>query len=147
MKAKAAKPARRVKLAVLLTPHSSVALALLFKSVFERANRLLGRPAYEVAFVSSQASGRISIQGVQISVTRTRGSYDYLVVTPFDGFTPDQEPSAADVRLVRSQHDNGTVVASACWAHCRSPPPVYSMVVRAPHTGPGPARRAPDIQP
>src|SRR6478735_6398294 len=115
MRAKPAKTSgKRTRLALLLSRHSSVALALLFRSIFERANRLLENPAYDVCFVSTLGSGEISIQGVKVDVARARGHYDYFVVTPFDGFGKDEQPGTADVRMIRSQHDKGAVVASAC---------------------------------
>jgi transcriptional regulator GlxA family with amidase domain len=115
MRAKrATPPGDRTRLAILLGPHSSVALAMLFRAAFERANRLLEEPRYAVCFVSALGPGEVSIQGVKVDVARPRGSYDYFVVTPFDGFTQDQQPGADDVRMVRRQHEKGAVVASAC---------------------------------
>ncbi len=115
MKAKPAKvTGKPTRLAVLISRQSSVALAMLFRAAFERANRLLGEPAYVVSFVSALGPAEISIQGVKVEVARPRGPYDYFVVTPFDGFTQDQQPDADDIRLVRRQHQKGAVVASAC---------------------------------
>lgn len=115
MRANPAKaPAKPTRLDVLLSGYSSVALALLFKSAFERANRLLQKSAYDVRFVSASGPGEVSIQGVKFDVARPRAGCDYFVVTPFDGFTQRQEPDAADIRIVRAQHEKRAVVASAC---------------------------------
>lgn len=115
MRVKPAKPAKgQVRVAVLVSEQSSVALALLFRAIFERANRLLGKRTYEVCFVAPRGSGTVSLQGVRLELARARGRYDYFVVTPFDGFTQEHEPGEADIRMVRAQHGKGTVVASAC---------------------------------
>lgn len=101
------------RLAVLLGPASSLSVALLFRSVFERANRAGGGRRYEVDLVSAQA-GRLSAPDVDVTTRRVRGRYDYLVVTPYEGVDSHWHPDAAEVALVRRQHAQGAIVASAC---------------------------------
>lgn len=103
-----------VRVAILLGPHSSAALALLLRGAFERANRLLAAPLYAADFVSSRATGETSLQGVTIPVRRMRGHCDYLVVPPYDGLDPTWQPLAEDVALIEAQHRSGGIVASAC---------------------------------
>jgi transcriptional regulator GlxA family with amidase domain len=107
-------PAAPVRIAVLLSPQSSVALAFLLRAVFERANRLLGTRRYAVQFVRSAGAGAIELQDALVPARAPRGRYDYLVVTPLDDIAADYVPSAADVALARRQHARGAVVASAC---------------------------------
>ena len=104
----------RQRIAVLLCARSSLALALLFRGVFERANRLMSRHAYELSFVRASGSARLAIADASVATRSPRGRYHYLVVTPFDGFGRDEQPNPADVRLLRREHAKGTVIASAC---------------------------------
>lgn len=102
-----------LRLAVLLGPASSLPVALLFRAVFERANRAEGARRYAVELLSSQA-GRVSMPDVSVATHRARGRYDYLVVTPYDGIDEAWRPDPADVALVRRLHARGTIAASAC---------------------------------
>src|SRR5262249_34587478 len=42
------------------------------------------------------------------------GPYDYVVVTPLDGWSEANEPHPAEARLLLAQHRKGAVIASAC---------------------------------
>lgn len=102
-----------VRLAVLLGPASSLPMALLFRAVFERANRIEHARRYVVELVSS--SGRsLSMRDVSVTTHRARGRYDYLVITPYDGIEETWRPAAADVALARRLHARGAIAASAC---------------------------------
>lgn len=103
-----------VRIAVLLSPQSSVALAFLLRAVFERANRLLGAKRYAVVFVSASGAGVLAIQDARVPARAARGRYDCLVVPPLDDVGDDYVPAPADIALARRQHVRGTVVASAC---------------------------------
>lgn len=105
-------PALRV--AVLLSASSSLAMALLFRAVFERANRALGQRRYSVELVSTRASGKLAATDVAINTRTPRGRYEYLVVTPYDAIDASWQPDADDVALVQKQHRRGGIVASAC---------------------------------
>jgi transcriptional regulator GlxA family with amidase domain len=107
-------PASILRVAVLLGPDSSSAMALLFRTVFERANRSHGQPRYRVELVSAGAGRQPATAEVEIHTRRPRGRYDYLVVTPYEGIDTAWRPDSADVALVRSQHGQGSIVASAC---------------------------------
>ena len=102
-------PALRV--AVLLSPSSSLAMALLFRAVFERANRALGQRRYSVELISTRASGKLEASDVAINTRTPRGRYDYLVVTPYDAIDTGWQPDADDVALVQKQHRQGGIVA------------------------------------
>lgn len=104
----------RIRIAVLLNEHSSVALAFLLKETFVKANRILGADAYDVSFVTATGARELSVQGAQIRTLTLRGTYDYLIVPPLDRIADSYAPAAADVRAVRVQHGKGTIVASAC---------------------------------
>ncbi len=106
-------PTRPLRLAVLLSPASSLPVALLFRAVFERANRSEGVRRYAVELVSSHA-GRVSMPDVSVATHRARGRYDYLVVTPYEGIDGAWRPDPADVALVRRLHARGVIAASAC---------------------------------
>lgn len=103
-----------LRLAVLLGPDSSSAMALLFRAVFERANRARGRARYEVELVSAAAARLPATADVKIRTHRPQGRYDYLVVTPYEGIDTAWRPESADVALVRRQHRQGGILASAC---------------------------------
>jgi transcriptional regulator GlxA family with amidase domain len=103
-----------VRIAVLLSPSSSLAMALLFRAVFERANRRLAARRYHVTLASAQPVGRLSAPDVTVRTRSARGRCDYLVVTPYEGIEPGWRPDPADVALVRRQHARGAVVASSC---------------------------------
>lgn len=107
-------PAATLRLAVLLGPDSSSAMALLFRAVFERANRSYGQRRYKVELVSAGTSAQRATADVKIDTLRPRGRYDYLVVTPYEGIDGAWRPDPADVALVRRQHSHGSIVASAC---------------------------------
>ena len=105
---------RPLRIAALLGPHSSLALAFLLRTVFARANRLLGATRYDVQFIAAAGRRDLTLQDARVQTRAPRGSYDYLIVTPLDDVTPDYAPSAAQIALVRRQHARGAVVASAC---------------------------------
>lgn len=102
-----------VRIAVLLSDESSLPVGLLFRAVFERANRVVERPRYRVDLVSARPL-RPKSRDVRVSTGRMRGRYDYLVVTPYDGVDTRWKPDPRDVALVRRQHARGGIVASAC---------------------------------
>jgi transcriptional regulator GlxA family with amidase domain len=104
----------RIRIAALLTERSSLALAFLMRDVFARANRILAGDTYDVRFISAPRARALSIQGFAVPVSARHGRFDYLIVTPLDRVAPDYAPEPAEVALVRRQHDNGAVVASAC---------------------------------
>lgn len=108
------RPIPALRIAVLLNPSSSLAMALLFRAVFERANRALGQRRYSVELVSTGASGKLAATDVAINTRTPRGRYDYLIVTPYDAIDAGWCPDAEDVALVRTQHRHGGTVASAC---------------------------------
>jgi transcriptional regulator GlxA family with amidase domain len=103
-----------VRVAVLLNASSSLPMALLFRAVFERANRKLGAQRYRVALVSSRSGSRLSAPDVTVTARLPRGRCDYLVVPPYEGIEPGWRPDPADVALIRRQHARGAVVASSC---------------------------------
>lgn len=103
-----------VRIAVLLNVSSSVAMALLFRAVFERANRKLGARRYRVALVSSRPGVRLSAPDVTVNTHPARSRCDYLVVTPYEGIEPGWQPDPADIALVRRQHARGAVIAASC---------------------------------
>ena len=100
-----------VRIAVLLSDESSLPVGLLFRAVFERANRVVERPRYRVDLVSARPL-RPKSRDVRVSTGRMRGRYDYLVVTPYDGVDTRWKPDPRDVALVRRQHARGGIVAS-----------------------------------
>ena len=101
-----------LRVAVLLGPVSSLPVALLFRAVFERANRAARARWYAVELVSSQAR-RVSMHDVSVATQRASGRYDYLVVTPYDGVDETWHPDPADVALVR-RHAGSAIIASVC---------------------------------
>lgn len=103
-----------LRIALLLNPSSSLAMALLFRAVFERANRKLASLRYRVDLVSSRVHSRLSAPDVSVTTSRARGRYDYLVVTPYEGIEPGWRPDPADVAVIRRQHAQGAVIASSC---------------------------------
>lgn len=107
-------PTNTVRLAALLAAESSLPIALLFREVFERANRTLGTRRYSVQLVTSRALTRLPIRDVTVATRRAQVSYDYLVVPPYDGIDASWRPDPQDVRLIQRQHAHGGVVASAC---------------------------------
>lgn len=102
------------RLAILLGAESSIAMALLFRAVHERANRALGVRRYSVELVSTRASGTLAMTDVAINTRRPRGRYDFLVVTPYEAIDPNWRPDPADAALVRQHYRRGGIVASAC---------------------------------
>jgi transcriptional regulator GlxA family with amidase domain len=107
-------PAPNIRVAVLLGPDSSAAMALLFRAVFERANRSYQQPRYRVELVSAGGSAQPATDDVKVHTRRPRGRYDYLVVTPHEGIDAAWRPDPADIALVRRQRRQGATVASAC---------------------------------
>src|SRR5579883_773648 len=105
-------PVRHI--AVLLNPFSSLAMALLFRATFERANRKLGRETYRVTLITSRVVDRLSAPDVTVTARPARRRYDYLVVTPYEGVEPGWRPDPADVALIRRQHARGAIIASSC---------------------------------
>jgi transcriptional regulator GlxA family with amidase domain len=103
-----------LRLAILLGAESSLAMALLLRAVFERANRALEQQRYSVELVSCRAARELAAADVTINTRRPRGRYDYLIVTPYDAIGADWQPNPADVAMVRKQHGRGGIVASAC---------------------------------
>lgn len=103
-----------VRIAVLLNPFSSLAMALLFRAVFERANRRLAAQRYRVALVSSRSIGSLAAPGVTVRARQARGRWEYLVVTPYEGIEPGWRADPADVALIRRLQARGAVVASSC---------------------------------
>ena len=99
---------------MLLNASSSLAMALLFREIFERANRKLGARRYRVTLVSSGVRRALSAPGVSVMTTAARGRCDYLVVTPYEGIEPGWLPDPADVALIERQHARGAIVASSC---------------------------------
>jgi transcriptional regulator GlxA family with amidase domain len=102
------------RLAVLLNPSSSAALALLTRDVFLRANRSLEEDRYRFEFVTTRASTRVRMGGVTIQAQAPRGRYDFVLVTPFDDFSAADNPTESDLRFVRAQAKSEAVIASAC---------------------------------
>lgn len=107
-------PSTPVRVAVLLSASSSLAMVLLFREVLERANRKLGARRYRVTLVSSRARRDLSTPNVSVITRVARGRYDYLIVTPHEGIEPGWGPDPADVALVERQHARGAIVASSC---------------------------------
>lgn len=107
-------PSSAVRLAILLAPESALPIALLFRAVFERANRTLGADRYGVQLVTSRAAVRVPIEDVTVATRRALGTYDYLVVPPYDGIDTQWRPDPRDLSLIQRQHARGGVVASAC---------------------------------
>lgn len=103
-----------LRIAVLLSPSSSLAMALLFRATFERANRKLAARRYRVDLVSSRVDSRPSASDVSVNTRRPSGRYDYLVVTPYEGIEPGWQPDPEDVALIQRQHARHTVIASSC---------------------------------
>ena len=110
----ALRPSPALRIAVLLNPSSSLAMALLLRAVFERGNRALGQRRYAAELVSTRASAKLAATDVAINTRTPRGRYDYLIVTPYDAIDTDWRPDPDDVALVRKQHRQGGIVASAC---------------------------------
>ncbi len=102
-----------IRIAVLLNDTSSLPVGLLFRAVFERANRALDQPRYRVELVSARPL-RPKARDVRVRTGRMRGRYDYLVVTPYDGVETGWQPDPRDVALVKRQYARGGIVASAC---------------------------------
>lgn len=107
-------PPSAVRVAVLLSSASSLAMALLFRAVFERANRRLATRRYRVTLVSAGSRRVLSAPGVSVSTQAARGRWEYVVVTPYEGIEPGWRPDPADVALLRRQHAQGAVIASSC---------------------------------
>jgi AraC family transcriptional activator FtrA len=103
-----------VRIAVLLSKQSSLALALLLRDVFLRANRLLLEERYKVELVTSTGVRSLQIGDASVTTRRIRGAYDYVIAVPFDRFTGEQVPEQTDVQCVRAQREKGAIVASAC---------------------------------
>jgi transcriptional regulator GlxA family with amidase domain len=103
-----------LRIAVLLSSSSSLAMALLFRATFERANRRLAARRYQVTLISSHPIRGGSAPDITVTARRPNGRYDYVVVTPYEGIEPGWRPDPADVALVRRQHARGAVVASSC---------------------------------
>ena len=108
------KPSNRIRIAALLNAQSSVALAFLLRTVFARANRLLGVDRYDVQFVNAGGAQPLPIGDALVRTRLPRARYDYFIVTPLDDVAVDYVPAADEVALVRRQHDAGAIVASAC---------------------------------
>jgi transcriptional regulator GlxA family with amidase domain len=89
-------------------------MALLFREIFERANRKLGARRYRVTLVSSRARRALSAPSVSVMTRAARGRCDYLVVTPYEGIEPGWRPDPSDVALIERQHSRGAIVASSC---------------------------------
>ena len=102
-----------LRLAILLSTDSSLAMALLFRAVFERANRTLQQRRYTVELVSMRV-GKLGTADVAVNTHRPRGRYDYLIVTPYEAIDADWRPDPADVGWVAKHHRQGGIVASAC---------------------------------
>jgi transcriptional regulator GlxA family with amidase domain len=102
------------RVAVLLNRSSSLPMALLFRAIFERANRRLDAQRYRVTLVSSRPGARLSAPDVTVIARSPPGRCDYLVVTPYEGIEPGWQPEPSDVALVRREHARGAVVASSC---------------------------------
>jgi len=107
-------PPSALRIAVLLNPSSSLPMALLFRTVFQRTNCALATDRYVVELVTSRPATRFSMPDVTVATRRPRGRYDYLVVTPYDGIDTTWQPDPADVKHVQRQHAAGGIVASAC---------------------------------
>jgi transcriptional regulator GlxA family with amidase domain len=103
-----------LRIAIVLNGHSSVALAFLLRTVFARANRLLGGERYAVAFVSAGGSASLELQGATVAAPRPRGRCDYAIVAPLDDVGPDYAPAPAEVACVQRLYAGGSIVASAC---------------------------------
>lgn len=103
-----------LRIAVLLHPSSSLAMALLFRAIFERANRKLAARRYRIDLVSSRVYVPLSAPDVSVTTRRARGLYDYLVVTPYEGIEPGWRPDPADIALIQRQHARGAIIASSC---------------------------------
>ena len=101
-----------LRVAILLSSVSSLPVALLFRAVFERANRATNARRYDVELVSPRAR-RLSMRDVSVATHRASGRYDYLVVTPYDEIDQTWRPDPADVALVR-RHAGSAIIASAC---------------------------------
>lgn len=104
----------RIRIAVLLGPHSSVALAFLLQTVFARANRILGQSRYDMHFVRAAGAQALAMQGAVVQTRAPRGRYDYVIVVPLDDVPSNYAPAAAEIALVQKQHGKGAVIASAC---------------------------------
>lgn len=89
-------------------------MALLFRAIFERANRRLATQRYRVILVSSHPIGRPSTADITVTARPARGRYDYLVVTPYEGIESGWRPDPTDVALIQRQHARGAVIASSC---------------------------------
>jgi transcriptional regulator GlxA family with amidase domain len=103
-----------VRVAVLLNSSSSLAMALLFRAVFDRANRTLEQQRYSVELVRTGASGQLATTDVAIHARSPRGRYEYVVVTPYEAIDAVWQPERADVAFVAKQFRQGVIVASAC---------------------------------
>jgi transcriptional regulator GlxA family with amidase domain len=114
MRSSVPKPGAAVRIAILLSACSSLPMALLFRAVFERANRRIAAPRYRVALVSARSVSRLSAPDVTVTARLLRGRCDYVVITPYDGVEPGWRPDPADVGLIRRQHARGAIVASSC---------------------------------
>ena len=101
-------------LAILLGPRSSLALAVLCRTVFKLANRESGAEHYTVDFVSSSREPSLAADGVSVKLQRARKRYDYTLVTPFDGLDESWQPDPGQTALLQKQFAQGGVVASAC---------------------------------
>lgn len=108
------RPSAPLRLAILLGRDSSLAMALLFRAVFDRANRALATRRYSVELVSARSSRELAATDVAVDTRRPRGRYDYLIVTPYEAIETDWRPDPADVALVARQYSRGGIVASAC---------------------------------
>lgn len=104
----------QLRIGLLVTQHSSIALSLLFRTVMEWGNRILGEPKYAVRLVRSGQIGPSARADVGLRTHVLRGRYDYLVLAPLDVFSEHQRSHDADVRAVRRHHRKGSVIASAC---------------------------------
>lgn len=116
MRSSAPRPAAAaaVRVAVLLNASSSLAMALLFRAVFDRANRALEQQRYSVELVRTCASRQLAATDVAINLRNPRGRYDYLMVTPYEAIDEGWQPDPADIAYVARQFRQGVIVASAC---------------------------------
>lgn len=98
-------PANPTKIAILVHPRSSAALALLAQELFQRAR------------LAATLVGREPIRGDQWSLDPApwEGAWDLVLVPPFaPGLDGEVDPEAPEVAWLRRQGEKGIRIASAC---------------------------------
>jgi transcriptional regulator GlxA family with amidase domain len=103
-----------LQVAILLGPQSSLALAMLCRTVFQFANRQLRTDRYQVDLIGAGRKSTLTTDGVSVRLQASRKLYDYTLVTPYDRIAENWQPDPGEVALLQGQSRQGGIVASAC---------------------------------